>query len=364
MDTAFGAFFATFWRLTAEMAPYLLIGFAVAGLLHVVMDPKWIDRHLGRKGLRQIFKASVIGVPLPLCSCGIIPVAATVRNLGGSRGAVASFTAATPQTGVDSILATGGLISWPFAAIRVVVSIVSGTVCGWLVERFGNTDRRPGSELSEGAAAEEPTGSSCCGGSDSDSGANRKSVTTRLHAGFRYGFGKLPTELHRALFAGLFLATLITVMLPDGWIGRTMDSLAVQYGFALIAALPLYVCSTGSIPLALSLIAAGLSPGAALIFLIVGPATNVATLVALPKIIGPRSTVAYVLGLVGVALASAVVVDSLDYTIIGTTTEMEMGHAVWKQTAAVILIGVLALPLVRSLRAGKKTAASQGSCCH
>jgi len=140
--------------------------------------------------------------------------------------------------------------------------------------------------------------------------------------------------------------------------------IVIGSGFALIAALPLYVCSTGSIPLALSLIAAGLSPGAALIFLIVGPATNVATLVALPKIIGPRSTVAYVIGLVAVALASAVVVDSLDYAIVGSTGEMDMGNAVWKQIAAVILIGVLALPLVRSLRAGKKPAASEDSCCH
>lgn len=351
-------FITTFWRLTAEMAPYLLIGFAVAGLLHVIVHPKWIERHLGKRGLRQIFKASVIGAPLPLCSCGIIPVAATVRQLGGSRGSVASFTAATPQTGVDSIIATGGLISWPFAAVRVIVAVISGTVCGWLVERFEGKEMN-----SPHPAPEQPA--TCCHGGDENVprvSPQKQSGGEKFAAAVRYGFLKLPSELYRALFVGLILAAIITSLLPRGWIGTHIESAGIQYLLALMSGLPLYVCSTGSIPLALSLIASGLTPGAALIFLIVGPATNIATLVALPKIIGTRATVSYIAGLVVISILAAIVIDGFGWSIVGTVEPMTMGSTVWKQIAAIIFLAILLIPAWKALR--PEPSESKSECCH
>ncbi|MGF1530242.1 MAG: SO_0444 family Cu/Zn efflux transporter [Puniceicoccaceae bacterium] len=350
-------------RISAEMAPYLLLGFAVAGFLHVVISQRWIERHLGSSGFWQVLKASLIGVPLPLCSCGIIPVAASLRQVGGSRGAVASFTAATPQTGVDSILATGGMLGWPFAGVRVLTSVISGTVAGLFVDRFGTKDEVSGEALETGSccccgagnpeeenrlsAVEEEEGTPCCHSSGGQ--ITPASPSAKLVEAMRYGFLKLPSDLSISLLIGLVVAAVITTFLPPSTISESLPDVYLQYLIAMAVGTPFYVCSTGSIPVALGFVVSGVSPGAALIFLMVGPATNAATLVALPRIIGLRSTVAYLAGLCGVALIAAVILDGVGFQFMGAVAGMEMGEAVWKRGAALLLFGLLLYPLGRRL---------------
>ncbi|MDE5959958.1 MAG: permease, partial [Muribaculaceae bacterium] len=118
-------FLATFWAMLCEMAPYLLLGFLFAGMLHAFLPASFYNRHLGRPGFWSVAKAAMFGVPLPLCSCGVIPTAMSMRRQGASRAATVSFLISTPQTGVDSILATGSLLGWPLALIRPIAAFAT-----------------------------------------------------------------------------------------------------------------------------------------------------------------------------------------------------------------------------------------------
>ncbi len=326
------SYFHNTWRLTAEMAPYLLLGFLMAGLLRAFFTEDWVKRHLGQRGIGQIFKAVVIGIPLPLCSCGVIPVAAAIRKQGGRRGAVAAFTASTPQTGIDSIAATVGMLGWVFAGVRVLIAFLNGIVAGLVVERWGGRDP---AEAPQPAA--EPKPCCCCNHQPSASGhspaaapqlppTDRRHPVANLQAGLRFGLVTLPKDLFGPLVLGLLLAGAIATLLPADFFANLPGGRFALYLAMTLVALPLYICSTGSIPLAFSFLAAGMSPGAVLIFLIAGPASTVATVTALGKIIGPRATIGYVLSIIFTAWVAALVVD-------GSGLALLVGQAVHPQHA-------------------------------
>lgn len=335
--------FSAFWELSEEMAPYLLLGFGCAALLRCVVTDETVKRHLGQGGWRQTVKAALIGVPLPLCSCGIIPVAASLREQGGSPGAVTSFTASTPQTGVDSILATGALLSWPFAAIRVAVAFVSGVLAGTLVDRFASLSSKFPSTKSSCCSTPEP--SSCCSSETStpDSSSSATTQNSSFKGALHFGFVRLPADIGGSLLLGLFLAAVLTVLLPSDLSGSRWTTGALAYLITTAAAIPLYVCSTGSIPMAYALIHAGFSPGAALIFLIAGPATNTATITALVRMLGSKAVALYLVAIIGVAWISAAFLDKF-----GGVIPMSHGHehadmtsAWWKTASAVLLVALL-----------------------
>lgn len=262
------------WGVTAVMAPYLLLGFLVAGILGAFVPVTFIERHLGRRGLRQIVKASLLGVPIPLCSCSVIPVSASLRKHGATRGSTVSFLTSTPQTGVDSIAATWGLLGPAFAVFRTLVAFITGCICGISVETFVAEQAEP------------------VDGSDSpaDSPASRSIRWKRV---FSYGFGTLPRDIGRSLIAGLLISGLLGALVPDDFFTRTLDSEWLSMLAVMGLGIPLYVCSTGSIPIALAMIGAGLSPGAALVFLITGPATNAATITTVFNTMGRRAVLIY-----------------------------------------------------------------------
>jgi uncharacterized membrane protein YraQ (UPF0718 family) len=321
------------WWLTSEMAPYLVLGFTIAGLLRVFFTEEWVRRHLGQKGLYQIFKAVVIGIPLPLCSCGVIPVAAGIRRQGGQRGAVAAFTAATPQTGVDAIAATVGLLGWVFAIVRVFIAFLNGLVAGLVVERWGDgPDKEP-----------EPAGESCCQGSGDDSKSAPRSSRTKFASGLKFGLVTLPGDLFGALIIGLLLAGVISAFVPQEFFASIPGGqFGVYLGMTLLS-LPLYICSTGSIPMAYSFLAAGMSPGAVLIFLIAGPASNTATVTSLWKIIGPRATVGYILSIIATCWVTAIVIDfsGISLLVQEAVHQHDMGVNLFQQGMAVVLIAIL-----------------------
>ena len=298
------------------MAPYLLFGFAVAGLLHVSIRKEFVQRWLGKPGLRSVVKASVLGVPMPLCSCSVIPVAASLRKSGASKGATASFLSSTPQTGVDSILGTYALLGGLFTVVRVLVAFFCGIVTGYLIEVFckvktpavaevlpSEEDRSnrldPISSLTPisglGSRDQNSTISSeikpmdCCA---SQSAPERGPIEA-----LRYGFVTLPSDLATTLAIGLLLAGLITTLLPSDLLSGSLSSGPLAFLLATAISLPLYVCATASIPMAYALLAAGLSPGAALVFLITGPATNTTTIATVWKMLGRRATAIYLASL-------------------------------------------------------------------
>ncbi|MEX1310996.1 MAG: SO_0444 family Cu/Zn efflux transporter [Candidatus Sulfomarinibacteraceae bacterium] len=290
------------WAMLVEMAPYLLLGFAVAGLLSVLISPRWVERHLGDRGLGQVFKASLFGVPLPLCSCGVIPVGASLRRSGAGKGATTAFLLSTPQTGVDSVAVTYALLGPFLAVVRPVAALLTGFLGGGLVYAFDrNDDEVPPDEAPAASCSGE---SNCC---ESDAAPEKKTVLE----GLTYGLVTLPRDIGRALIVGILLSGVISAVVKPHALEAYLGGGIWPMIAAMAVGVPLYVCATASTPIALSLIHAGLSPGAALVFLITGPATNAATVTTLWRVLGKRSVVIFLLTVAAGALATGFAVDAI-----------------------------------------------------
>ena len=272
------------WLVTVAMAPYLLFGFLMAGVLSVLISKDYVRRHLGGRGWLGSLKAALVGVPMPVCSCGVIPLAASLRKHGASRGATASFLASTPQTGVDSLMITYALLGWVFAIFRAAVAFLSGILCGTAVTLVS-------SEKEEAAAECEDE---CCQ-------PNRKPMLRRM---LEYGFISLPRDISRAVVLGIVLSGIISGLIPSDFFTDRMGNSPLTMLIMLCIGIPLYVCSSASVPIALAFIKAGISPGAALVFLITGPATNAATLTTLWQIIGRKQLGVFLAALALCALAA------------------------------------------------------------
>lgn len=264
-------FLTSFWDIMLELSPYLLLGLVFAGLLNGFVSKSFVIKHLGGRGLKSAVKAALIGVPLPLCSCGVIPTGIAFHNQGASKGATVSFLISTPQTGVDSILATYSMMNLPWAIFRPIIAFITGIVGGWLVKDHENNTDSPILPL------------------------NMPEVQRSLFdKTIKYAFVDFLQDISRPLVAGIIIATLLTVFIPDWMFTEYLNHPILNMLIILIASTPLYVCATGSVPIAAALLAKGLSPGAALVFLMAGPATNAATITVLWKTLGKRTTIVYV----------------------------------------------------------------------
>jgi uncharacterized membrane protein YraQ (UPF0718 family) len=315
-----------FWATVAEMSPYLLFGFLVAGVLSVLVSQKMVERHLGGRGLLPVLKASLFGVPLPLCSCGVIPVAMSLRKHGASKGSTISFLLSTPQTGVDSILVTYSLLGPVFAVFRPLVAFVTGVIGGGLVDLFARSPE-PVPE------SPKPAEDCCC---------CHKPKHRFLNA-MKYGFVSLPRDIGKPLLIGLVIAALIGVIVPDdffaGRLGTGLPAMLVMMAIGI----PLYVCASASVPVAAALILKGLSPGAAFVFLMTGPATNAAGLATIWNTLGRRTAIVYLLTVAGCALASGLLLDSLisSVDVAMACHDHQMGPGPLGHLSAVILLTVL-----------------------
>lgn len=289
-----GQFLLEFWAILTEMAPYLLFGFLIAGLFSVFIPASWIERHLGGRGFWPVLKATAFGIPLPLCSCGVIPVSASLRRHGATRGATAAFLISTPQTGVDSILVTFSLLGWVFAVFKPIAALVNGVIGGMAVNLF-----EPARENAVDKSLEECR-DACC--STSQKG-------NRLSRAIRYGFITLPEDIGMHLLVGLILAGLISVVLPEYFFAQYLGTGILAMVVMMLAGIPVYVCATASIPIAAAMIDKGVTPGAALVFLMTGPATNAAAIAAIWKVLGRRTTLVYLVSVAVTALASGLVLD-------------------------------------------------------
>ena len=245
-------FFQSLWAIINEMSPYILLGFLIAGLLHVFVKPSAMSRHLAGGGLKPVVKAALFGIPLPLCSCGVLPTAVALRRQGASKGATTSFLIATPQTGVDSIAATYSLLGLPFAILRPVAALAGAALGGAAVDRFAS---RPDGETDTVA------GDSC--GVPADDEYRGMSFGRKLVEAVRYGLVDMVASVGKWLVIGLIVAALITVLVPDQLFVSLSRYPLLAMGVMILVAVPMYVCATGSIPIALSLMLKGLSPGVA-----------------------------------------------------------------------------------------------------
>jgi uncharacterized membrane protein YraQ (UPF0718 family)/copper chaperone CopZ len=319
----------TLWTVLLELSPALLLGLLLAGLLRVFFPDTLVRAHLSQPTFGSSVRAAIVGVPMPLCSCGVIPAAIGLRMQGASKGATTSFMISTPQTGVDSVLVSAAFLGWPFAIFKLAAAFVSGVIGGSLVDRL--------------------TGNEEAGRADSGRYEHWRSTNSRLVAVFRYAIFDILAAIDLWLIVGVLLAAAVTTAIPADY----LQGLAWTQGLGgmllvLAISLPLYVCTTSSVPIAASLIAAGMPAGTALVFLMAGPATNVATIGAVYRALGAR-----VLGLyLGTVIVASVSLGmTFDFLLDDGRADVVLhAHetgAWWETASALLLLGLMAFLIGR-----------------
>lgn len=285
---------AEVWEILLEAAPYVLFGFFVAGLLKGFLPDDFVARHLGSKTKGAVVKASLFGIPLPLCSCGVIPAAAGLRQQGASKGATTSFMISTPETGVDSIAITYALLDPIMTIVRPFAAFISALTAGTLVDMFpekpkpGKVEFTPLNFKPTTLEKEECT-SGCC---SSHSVGN--TFKEKFTSGMQFAFGELVADIGKWLLIGILIAAVVSTFLPvtffQDYVGDGLLSMILM----VFIGVPMYVCATASTPIAAALALKGLSPGGALVFLLAGPATNAATITVVAQTLGKRVAMIYV----------------------------------------------------------------------
>ena len=288
-------FLLSLLNVVCEMAPYLLLGFFIAGVLHVFVPQRFYARYLSRNNKLSVVWAALLGIPLPLCSCGVIPTAIGLKNEKASKGAIASFLIATPQTGIDSILATFSLMGLGFAIIRPTAALITGVCGGLLVNRMLRDDDVV----------------------DIDSCSCQVEKGNKVWRVLKYAYYDMLRDIGLRLIIGLVVAALIQVAVPDEFFLQFGSQPLLQMLVLLVIAIPMYICSTGSIPVAAALMVKGLSPGAALVMLMAGPAVNLASILVVHKSMGRRFTSIYLMTIVAFAILFGLLLNAtgIDFTV-------------------------------------------------
>ena len=385
-------FLEALWSLSLAMAPYILFGLFFAGLLHELVPDSIVTKHLGKDNVSSVVKSTIFGIPLPVCSCGVIPLATSIKKSGASKGATLSFLISTPITGVDSIMATYGIFGWIFTVYRAITSMIIAMVAGILTNIF-DKDTSTGSVTENQNTMKvdmestptmtfstlKPVGADSisaldtqkeeesCGtgeGSCCASSSEEKKAFSFLRA-MQYAFTTLLGDIAKPLFWGLIIGALITVAIPENLAELLSDNSWLSYLLVIIIAVPMYVCATASLPIAAGLMLSGVSAGAAFVFLSAGPATNTVTIGVVKKMLGTKSLVIY---LGSIVIGSIVFGLGLDYIFDASAIDpaslihMDEEGGIIATVSSVVLWGLVLYYMIKPYFE-KKDSCSGGSCC-
>lgn len=335
-----------------EASVYILFGLMVGGLLKVFLSPAYVARHLGRGRYSSVFKAAFFGIPIPLCSCGVLPAAASLKKQGANNGATTAFLISTPESGVDSIAITYALLDPLMTVMRPAAAFISAVVAG-VTENFLNPPTRATLAMADLSCQVD----GCCDGADCspETHANHHPLRERIAHGLRYAATDLWGDLAIWFMGGLLIGGVITTLIPDqlmvAYLGGGPGAMLLMLGVGI----PIYICATASTPIAAALILKGVSPGAALVFLLVGPATNIASLSTLTGMLGRKATLRYLAMLSICAVTCGLILDRL-YVLFDITARATAGQAAEiipypaKLAGALILVILSLPPLARTLR--------------
>lgn len=340
------------WHLLLESSIYILFGLAVSGLLRIFLSPNAVSRHLGQSRFKSVFKAAFLGIPIPLCSCGVLPAAVSLRKQGANRGATTAFLISTPESGVDSIAITYALMDPLMTIARPLVAFLTAAVAGLTENALEKEDRHRAVAPDLSCPVD-----ACCDGQDCTPGDHSRhhSFSEKLSAGFRYALTEVWEDMAPWFMIGLILAGLITFVVPDDFIAQHLGGGISSMLLMLAVGIPLYICATASTPIAAALILKGVSPGTALVFLLVGPATNITSLTVLFGTLGRRATAIYLMAIALSAVVFGMILDQI-YITLGLSARAMAGEAsefipTWIEWAGAILLLLISIkPICRSLK--------------
>jgi uncharacterized membrane protein YraQ (UPF0718 family) len=332
------------WDLLQQASIYILFGLLVGGLLKVFLSPAYVASHLGSGRFSSVFKAALLGIPIPLCSCGVLPAAASLKKQGANNGATTAFLISTPESGVDSISITWALLDPIMTIARPVSAFISAFVAG-IAENVLNP---PDNENQAKPDLSCPI-DNCCDGIVCPPEEHKKhhSFFEKSRVGLKYAATDLWADLAGWFFVGILLAGIITVLVPDDIISSYLGGGAASMLLMLVFGIPLYICATASTPIAAAFIMKGVSPGTALVFLLVGPATNITSLSVLVGLLGKRAAVLYLTSIAVVSVLCGLAVDAV-YISLGISAVAVVGQAGevlpgWLMTTATLLLLVLSI---------------------
>ena len=342
--------------LINEMSPYLLLGFLFAGILHVFVPNTMYSKYLSGHNFRSVLYASLFGIPLPLCSCGVIPTAMGLRKEGASKGATVAFLISTPETGVDSIAATYSLLGIPFAITRPIVAFFTSLLAGQLINSFDRNNNNNSGNLNHEI-------SNGCGCHHAD--VSSMSFSEKIKEVFRYAYVEMMADIGKWLVIGLIIAGLITVFIPDSFFEIFKGNTLLSMLLVLCIAIPMYICATGSIPIAVALMMKGLTPGAALVLLMAGPACNMASLLIINKVLGRKTLLLYLISIIFGAICAGFIIDSMPTewflpTLMHASDCCEDIHTSFIQTGCTILLSLCLLNVLIRHFIKKE----EHCCCH
>jgi uncharacterized membrane protein YraQ (UPF0718 family) len=340
-----GLIFKESWHLLLEASVYILFGMLVGGLLKVFLSPSFVADHLGRGKFSSVIKAALFGIPIPLCSCGVLPAAASLKKQGANNGATTAFLISTPESGVDSMAITYALLDPIMTVARPVAAFMTAVAAGITENLLQNQKEEDWKRIVDRSCPID----NCCDGKSCPPAEHAKhhSFTEKLWAGLKFAVDDLWGDLAGWFFAGLLLAGVIAAVIPQELMTRYLGGGLHSMLIMLLVGIPMYICATASTPVAAAMILKGVSPGAALVFLLVGPATNVTSLSVLFGLLGKRATAIYLLMLSVFAVLSGLVLDRI-YTGLGLSARAIAGQAgeiipYWLQLIAALIVIALSL---------------------
>ena len=358
MMTIIKDIFLEIWHVYLDVSVFMLFGFLMAALLYVFFKTDRIKTYLGKGRVKPVLLAAIFGIPIPLCSCGVIPVVTGLKKQGANDGAALAFMIATPESGVDSIAVSWAMLDPVMTVMRPIAGFITAISTGITANIFSSRDQKKPSITPEPFFVQAPQPEPPCScSSESCTNSPGKTVheaplSTRLAQGLNFAFGELLTDIAKPFAIGVVIAGFITFFFPSGISTWSQNNPLLSMLVMLVAGIPMYVCATSSTPIAAALIIKGLNPGAALVFLLAGPATNAATMGVVKKIFGGRALAIY-LGMISVcSLAMGSLLD-LTYKLLAIQPSVVMGKAAEvlpygvELAAALILAALLARSLFK-----------------
>jgi len=327
------------WFIYLDVAIYMLFGFFVAGILYVFFKAEKIKKYLGTGKIKPVILSALFGIPIPLCSCGVVPVATGLKKQGANNGAALSFMIATPESGVDSIAVSWAMLDPIMTVIRPVAGFITAVSTGIAENFFGTEDTSHKQDM-----IKETGGCGCADNSCAVAAPDNEKMPARLISGLKYAYGELLTDIAKPFIIGIFIAGMITFFFPDDLTLWANDHNLLSMLVMLVAGIPMYVCATSSTPIAAALILKGLNPGAALVFLLAGPATNAATINIVKNIFNTRALVIYLSMIILCSLSTGFFVDWVyDFYAVQASAVIGQASQIFPEPIQLIAAAILAI---------------------